>query len=201
VSRTMWRSLAAGLGAAVVLLAGCGSGDDAEGGSGDSASGRSVIGGIGGGSGGGGGSAAGCSVVGRYAVAAITATSAAPTALGRLQVTGGQGIRLELVDDGTWALTDDGSRPVDVVTDGHRAQGRLAGRIAGTYVADGAGYRFEQTSADGEVRITSTLGSATLPISAVGPALVPGGAVTVTCADTGITLDSPTVSLRLTPAG
>lgn len=205
------RVLAVSLGVvAALLLAGCGS--DGDSGGADSASqaseGGPLVGGIAGSIGGEGPAAApaapaggSCAVAGRYTVTTITPKDAVRTAIGRLQVTGGQGIRVEFTDDGNWSLTDDGSQPVTLAADGHHAEGRLVGRIAGRYAADGTGYRFEQTEADGEIRITSTLGNATLPMGTVGPALAPSGAVALTCTDAGVTVSSENVTLALVRAG
>ncbi len=135
--------------------------------------------------------------VGSYTVSAIAPKDAAHTAAGRLQVTGGQSIRVVLDSDGTWALSDDGSEPLTVSADGRRAEGRLNGRISGTYAKDGDRYAFAQTAADGEVRVTSKHGDATLPLAVVGPALAPTGSVTLTCSATGLSVDSENVLLTL----
>jgi len=191
------------------LLAGWGDGDPAAGSdpSGPAVGGLGLSGSVGSGSSGSGsgaspGSSSGDCPVGSYTVAEIVAKDVASTALGRLHITGGASIRVAFAADGTWTLSDDGSQPVTVSADGHRADGRLSGSLRGTYAAkgteNGTEYEFAQTGADGEIRVTSSLGDATLPLAAVGPALAPTGSVTLTCSDTGLTVDSDNVSLELT---
>lgn len=136
-------------------------------------------------------------VAGRYVVANASSTRTLTTPAGPVRVVASGPLPVELGRNGTWRLSDTGTIPVTLDAAGRRVAARLNGAVAGTFAPAGATYAFRQTNATGT--LTGSTGGATVTVAAgaIGPGIVPGGSVRVTCTPTGVTLTAQGTALAL----
>lgn len=139
--------------------------------------------------------------VGSYQVASITAKESVTVGGEQLSAADVQGLTLEFTADGTWELTGDDAT-ITVTAAGLTADATLDGSAAGRYAETGGEYTFSQDSADGQITLDQPVaGIDSIPMDEFGPAVAPSGTATLTCSDTGLTVDAENAVLELTGAG
>jgi hypothetical protein len=132
--------------------------------------------------------------VGRWQLSGIEPSEGVGVSGGELSFSGGGSMVLELADDGTWTVNDDGSDPVDatLAVAGAEASGtaRIEGSAEGRYAGgEGGVYAFEDDRSDGTVELNAPGFSDTLGMDDVLAAIVPTGQATVTCDGNTLTID------------
>ncbi len=74
---------------------------------------------------------------------------------------------------------------------------RIDGTLSGTYRRSGTTFVFEQQDADGTVTLATPVGSKEYDMDAVGSALAPAGAATITCGPDTVDFTSESVTMTL----
>ena len=136
--------------------------------------------------------------VGTFDVVSITSKQGVATPFGTARPAGtGGSLVLELRADNTWRLQGDGSRPVAFQVDQYTVDAQINGTLSGTYRRSGTTFVFKQEHADGTVTLATPVGSKEYDMDAVGSALAPAGAATITCGPDTVNFASESVTMTL----
>jgi hypothetical protein len=131
--------------------------------------------------------------VGTWQLSGIEPADGVDTGVGELSFSGGGSMVLQLADDGTWTVDDDGSDPLDasVDTGGSVVSGTatIEGSAEGRYAGQGDSYLFEDDGSRGTVELSAAGYSETLGMEDVLVAIVPTGQAAVTCEGSTLTID------------
>lgn len=113
---------------------------------------------------------------------------------------GGGSMTLKLAN-GTWNLSDNGSKPVTVSASGVSGTATIKGTASGTYRKTGSTYVFDDNRTTGTVHYEAPGFDETEGMDDVTGALAPTGVVTATCKGTVLTLKSDTFTMTWTYTG
>jgi hypothetical protein len=115
-----------------------------------------------------------------------------------IRATGGN-LELELRRDGTWRLSDDGSRSMRIEAGPFTARFTADGSIEGRYRRDGDVWELTHSSASGDARLTRPfVGATKIPLAGMQSSLVPDGRTTITCEGDRVTIESRPAAFSMT---
>jgi hypothetical protein len=136
--------------------------------------------------------------LGTFDVVSITGKQGVATPFGTVRPAGtGGSLILDLRADNTWRLRGDGARPVTFQVDQYTVDARIDGTLSGTYRRSGTTFVFKQEDADGTVTLATPVGAKEYDMDAVGSALAPAGAATITCGPGTVDFTSESVTMTL----
>lgn len=128
-----------------------------------------------------------------------------PVQGGDLKFSGGGSLTLTMNDDGTWKLSDDGSRPLSaqVSSSGVAVAGTVTirGSANGKYAKVGDQYAFQLEGSEGTAELKSDVVNQTFDMDEMTNALVPSGQAAVSCPGTKLEIESGSFAMTWDYAG